>query len=675
MVRLACLLLLTLTAALAGTPLPAQETLSYADLVKRLIDLERLATLPAAGETCRQASSWDRASQYDAASGKYVQWDANGDGGHVIRQEGDVAVLAEMDGPGCIWRTWSARAQDGRVKIYLDGQETPAVDLPFKSYFTGDTAPFAYPALSYDLNQHGCSGQNLYFPIPYQKSCKIVAEKGWGNYYHFVYTTYPAGTRVPTFSTALAAENAAALAQVERFQQTQLGTDPAGRRAGEELVSDLAVVAPGQAERLELTGPRAITAIRGRLKFANREDEMAALRRLVLRITFDGAEQPQVWCPLGDFFGSAPGLNPYKSLPLGMSEAWSYAYWYMPFATQAVVELVNEDHVERAVEFELVHAPLARDFAGLGHFHCQWHRDARELPADRWPDWSLLETQGRGRFCGVNLHIWNPQGGWWGEGDEKFFVDGEKFPSTFGTGSEDYFGYAWGHPGLFQRAYHCQTMTSDNRGHQSLSRWHITDNVPFQTSFEACIEKYFTTEEKGTEYAAAVCWYLAPGGVDAYAPVPVDRRDGYYVNKPLKAGGFRILSAPAGNLQTQGLRGFGDHAWQNGDQLWWTGAKPGDKLELAIPVARAGRYEVSAFLTKARDYGIVQLSLDGQKAGEAIDLYNPDVIPTGPTPLGIFELSAGDHTLAVEIVGANDQAVKSYMFGLDVLQLQPVGQP
>ena len=62
----------------------------------------------------------------------------------------------------------------------------------------------------------------------------------------------------------------------------------------------------------------------------------------------------------------------------------------------------------------------------------------------------MLRTQGRGRFCGVMLHVWNPRGGWWGEGDEKFFVDGEKFPSTFGTGSEDYFGYAWCDPHLFQ---------------------------------------------------------------------------------------------------------------------------------------------------------------------------------------------------------------------------------
>ena len=60
----------------------------------------------------------------------------------------------------------------------------------------------------------------------------------------------------------------------------------------------------------------------------------------------------------------------------------------------------------------------------------------------------MLKTEGRGRFLGVMLHVWNPRGGWWGEGDEKFFVDGEKFPSTIGTGSEDYFGYAWCNPTL-----------------------------------------------------------------------------------------------------------------------------------------------------------------------------------------------------------------------------------
>ena len=187
------------------SPSAAAETHTYASLVRRLMDLERLAVLPADGETCQQWSSYDRASRYDVTSGKYVAWDANGDGGQFIRQEGETQVMAEMKGPGCIWRIWSATAEQGHVKIYLDGQQEPAVDLPFQEYFTGKSRPFAYPGLSYQLADVGSRGHNLYVPIPYQKSCKVVAEKGWGAYYHIVYSTFPAGTQVPTFRVRFAA--------------------------------------------------------------------------------------------------------------------------------------------------------------------------------------------------------------------------------------------------------------------------------------------------------------------------------------------------------------------------------------------------------------------------------------------------------------------------------------
>jgi hypothetical protein len=210
-------------------------------------------------------------------------------------------------------------------------------------------------------------------------------------------------------------------------------------------------------------------------------------------------------------------------------------------------------------------------------------------------------------------------------------------------------------------------MTQNNKGHQSVLRWHITDNVPFSTGFEACIEKYYRNEERGTLYACLPIWYLAPGGTDPYEPLPADQRHGYYVKMPAgSAGGFKILGEPPGDVETQGLEAHGAGKWQNNDQLWWTGAKPGDKLELAVPLKRAGRYSVSAVMTKARDYGIVQCYLDGKKAGEPIDLYNDGVIPTDPpVSLGVHELSAGEHKLTVEIVGANEKAVKAYMFGLD----------
>jgi hypothetical protein len=651
----------------AGIARAGEQSLSFADLVGQMTDLERLAALPQPGETNAMWASTDRRSQYDAEKEAYVNWAANGDGNGFIRKEGKQLVMAEMDGPGVLWRIWSARPQDGHVKVYLDGAEPPVLDMPFAHYFDAKHEPFVYPSLGYVAAR----GQNLYFPIPYQESCKIVADPGWGRYYQFTYTTYPEGTQVPTFTADLSEQAIAALKKVDTYFRERRGMDPAPRRKGQTTLSQTVAAAPGKtAEVARLKGPRAIVGLRARLDFADREDQMAGLRHLVLRIVWDGAEEPAVWCPLGDFFGTAPGENHYKSLPLGMTEDGYYSLWYMPFAESAVVELVNDGEASREVQFEITHAPLGRPFEGLGHFHAKWHRDVFPLPEDRWPDWTLLKTQGRGRFCGVMLHVWNARGGWWGEGDEKFFVDGEDYPSTFGTGSEDYFGYAWGNPSLFDRPYHGQTMTENNRGHQSLYRWQIADNVPFQSSFEGCIEKYFRNQ-RGTLYACSVYWYLAPGGTDPFGPVPADERHGYYESPPLTAGGYKILGKPRGNVRTQGMSHFKEGTWTNDDHLWWTGAKPGDTLDIAFKAEKAGRYEIKVILTKARDYAIVQPHVDGEKAGEPIDLYNPEVVNTEPLSLGVHELTRGQHKLTLEITGANEEAEKAYMVGLDEIVLEP----
>jgi len=169
----------------------ADQHFSYVDLVNRLTDLESLAILPTSGDRCAQWSSYDRKSRYDAATAKYINWDANGDGNGVIRKEGDKLVLAEMEGPGCIWRIWSATPKEGHVRVYLDGATEPAVDLPFSGYFDRKNAPFTRPALVHTVSH----GWNNYTPIPYQKSCRVVADPGWGLYYHFTYETFPKGAQ------------------------------------------------------------------------------------------------------------------------------------------------------------------------------------------------------------------------------------------------------------------------------------------------------------------------------------------------------------------------------------------------------------------------------------------------------------------------------------------------
>ncbi len=655
---------------LAALPCAAVEY-TYVDLVNRLTDLQSLAVLPMEGETCKQWSSYDRASRYDEATGKYVGWDANWDGNGIIRKEGDQQVFAEMEGPGCIWRIWSALAKQGHVKIYLDGASEPAVDLEFDGYFNMENKPFDYPGLVHTTAR----GRNCYIPIPYQKSCKIVGEGDWGAYYQFNYTTFPKDTIVPTFTRDLGPDELAALSRASLFVTKSLGTDPAShdKRVPIAPTVDLA---PGQTVTVAtIPGPQAITCLRAKISAAKHGEEQ--LRNVVLKIYWDGEKNPSVWAPIGDFFGSGLGLTPYKSLPLGATEDDAYSYWYMPFAREARIELTNEGRSRFQTQFYIAYAPLNRPIEELGRFHAKWHRDIF-LPAEkeRWIDWPILKTEGRGRFCGVALEVWNPRGGWWGEGDEKFFVDGEKFPSTIGTGSEDYFGYAWCNPNLFHNAYHNQTRNDNvnNASHINVNRWQIAENIPFQTSFEGYIEKYFPNQ-RPTTYACVAYWYLVPGGKDPYGPVSARDRLNWYVKPVVKivpgrieGESMRIIRKTGGNAEPQVL----DDRWSGDSHLWVTGAKPGDRLELEVPVRKSGKYEVLVQLTKAADYGIAQIRFDASLPAKEVDLYNDGVIPFGPVSLGVFELRAGTHQLSVDIVGANPKAVKSYMFGLDYVQLKGV---
>jgi len=658
-----------------ATEAGAAEKLTYLDLIGRLTDLEHLATLPAPGEKCVQWSSWDRRSKYDEASGTYIDWDANGDGGGIIRKEGDELVFAEMEGPGVIWRIWSALPKEGHVKIYLDGAAEPVVDLPFIGYFNRENEPFTYPALVHEAAR----GQNCYVPIPFQKSCKITAQGDWGAYYHFTYTTYPKGTVLPTFTRRLSQAEEDALAKADGIL-SQCG--PSALSQADERVDkrDLSSSGGGACVISSHKGPGAIKTLRVKLDPPAGPEDRDALREWTIQIRWDGEKSPSVWAPLGDFFGTAAGANAHRSLPSGLTDdgTW-YCHWFMPFASGYEITLVNDGAQSRKAHLEIVTVPLKGDAGQLGRFHAKWHRDAflPDDPQRRKIDWTMLKTEGRGRFCSVMLHVWNPRGGWWGEGDEKFFVDGETFPSTFGTGSEDYFGYAWCNPTLFENCYHNQTISMSNRGHVSVNRWHITDNVPFQTSFEAAIEKYYPND-KPTLYAATAYWYQAAGQSDPYEPVGVEQRKGYWtpievfkVKGALEGENLKVLAKSAGNTAPQDMYGFGPD-WSGDTHLWWTDANPGATLALAFDVEKTGSYRLKMQLTKAVDYAIVQLYLDGDKLGDPIDLFNDGVVATGPLDMGVFDLPKGQHVLKVEIVGANDKAVKNYMFGLDYLTLEGI---
>ena len=513
---------------------------SYIDLIGRLTSLERLAELPAPGETSAEWTSRDRSSTYDSGTGQYLNWGANNDGDGVIRIQPDGgAVLAEMSGPGCLWRIWAGTPVDGHLKIFLDGSSAPAVDLAFQDYFNRTQAPFTCPSLVYEA----CKGLNSYVPIPYNLSCKVVIYGNRNTYYHFNYSTFAPAVTVPTFTRNLTAVERDALSNADNFLLNHLGTDPAGVRRGETTTTNSYAVAPGRiVTPLNFSGPGAITAFKVRVNgMTGPGDQWTTLRALTVSMSWDGETNASVWAPLGDFFGTAGGYIPYTALPLGMqSNGWMYCYWYMPFASHAQIVIGNDGSVTRNVDVVITRAPLTIPIASLGRFHAKWNRGAYVSHHGRSPDYSFLNTGGPGRFVGLALHVYQTvdvtPGPWWGEGDEKFFVDGEKMPSWFGTGSEDYFGFSWGTPGYFSKAYHTQALAPAGTlyapGNRALNRFHITDNVPFQTSFEGCIEKWFYTNDTITTYAVMPYWYLAAGGSDPYNAMTISSRTNYFVPSP-----------------------------------------------------------------------------------------------------------------------------------------------
>jgi hypothetical protein len=140
----------------------------------------------------------------------------------------------------------------------------------------------------------------------------------------------------------------------------------------------------------------------------------------------------------------------------------------------------------------------------------------------------------------------------------------------------------------------------------------------------------------------------------------------------LEAESLAVVRATSGRTATQKMARFRTGRWSGDEQLVWTGALPGDRLELEFTAPSDATYDVIAALTLARDFAVVQPALDGQPVGEPLDLYNyPEVVSSRELTLATRKLAAGQHRLTFEINGANPSAVKAYMVGLDYLRLVP----
>lgn len=153
-------------------------------------------------------------------------------------------------------------------------------------------------------------------------------------------------------------------------------------------------------------------------------------------------------------------------------------------------------------------------------------------------------------------------------------------------------------------------------------------------------------------------------------PFPTMAGEPRRVAGALEAEELTVGGISGGKTSVQPMSTFTKDRWSGDRQLFWAGAKPGDRLELSFDVPTAGQYSLAAAFTMARDYGTVRVLVDSMPLGEAIDLYNfPDVLSSGALPLGTRQLDAGKHRLALELTGANPAATGGDKVGLDYLLL------
>ena len=526
-------------------PLFGQTKLKYPDLVNRLYDFESLSQIPKKGERTMNFSSYDRSSTYDSLTDSYLKWDANSDGNGYIRKEGDEMVVFEADGPGVIWRVWSAMAKEGHIKIYMDGEKTPSIDKPFRELF--ETFEDEYPPLNFpNLVMTLSRGRNFYIPIPFQKHCKITLTGDWGNYYHIIYSMLPED-QIPeiSFDGTYSNSGKIALATADRVLENR--GYQRNVYAKEQVEQFEIEIAPGEKRDIaKVLGSRVISRLE--LKIQDEDQTSRFLGDVWFDFSWDDKQSSAVNSPIGMFFGVGQTLAHYRGMPVGVIGNSFYSDWYMPFKEKGRLSIENKGDKPYRFTMKVFHHELEKSNDDFLYFNAKWHgddSDVNDKPVDesltsnkgREIDWPMIAVKGKGRFCGVTLHIanfweepkekpsswWYGIGGektidwWWGEGDEKFFVDREKTPSTYGTGSEDYIGYAWSaEPPFptFQSAFASQPITPlTGKGHTVVNRFHLADNIPFSESFEAYIERYkdrkWGDDNKNIcEYDVVVYYYL-----------------------------------------------------------------------------------------------------------------------------------------------------------------------
>jgi hypothetical protein len=425
---------------------------------------------------------------------------------------------------------------------------------------------------------------------------------------------------------------------------------------------DMLPMAPGETlTLLDVNGPGVVT------HFWN---TMAAFdpfygRSVVLRIFYDGNEKPSVQSPIGDFFGVGHGVSKnFTSLPVSTSSAGlsRTCYWHMPFRDRIKVTVTNESPLYPVPSFYyyLDWRKLDDLPEDTVYFHAEY-RQAMPAPPGHY---TILATKGRGHYAGTVYSVQQVEIGWFGEGDDFIYIDGEELPRLRGTGTEDYFNDAWGFR-EFNTPYHGVSLYEGVFASDRLTayRWHIADPIPFDESIHVTIEhrgsivdetagagadSIGSSMERPDWVSSVAFWYqYPPVTIDAPLP-PAEQRIAPYRIIPVAT--LTHEATPEGKTMPAHV-----------GTTYYSSAEDAS-IAFNFDVEKPGRYRISGLFEDTQLGAIWQPCLDGEAIGLPIDM----VVTESQFVVHDFDLhdlSAGTHTLKFVQTGERSPKKRAIDFG------------
>ncbi len=376
-------------------------------------------------------------------------------------------------------------------------------------------------------------------------------------------------------------------------------------------------------------------------------------RALVVRIYYDGMEEPSVEVPLGDFFGVGHGAHKdFTSLPVATSSNGRsrVCYWQMPFRESIKVTVTNENKAidVNSFYFYINWRKMDELPEDTVYFHARYRQETPAQPGN----YKVLKTEGRGHYVGTVLSNFQMETGWFGEGDDFFYIDGAEYPQLLGTGTEDYFNDAWGFR-EFHTPFHGVTLyegvfTGDR---VSAYRWHITDPVPFSESL------YLEFEHKGSIFddQAPITDFEVGGFIERYDWVSSVAY--WYQYPPVVSEepfpSFEERVQPHTIIMASEMDFRADPpllVMPQDPAVAYLPIEEGDAyIEFDFEVEEDGRYRVDGVFMYSVMSGVYQIYMNGKPVGPPTDFGAIGMDPIFQL-LDMFEFEAGTQTIRFERV-------------------------